>query len=85
MRGIGQSLGISGILSATLIIFVGSTVVLTLLELFRNLAMSCEWNGVPALLSRYTLTVFDTSLAVVSVVVAVILNSPAPEIVYKAF
>jgi len=85
MREIVMALRVPGVLFAFLAIFLAATVVLSILEIIRNWALSIPRGGSPALLSRYTLTVFDTALMVVSLVVVILLNAPVPEIVYKAF
>jgi len=41
--------------------------------------------GSPLVQSRYIRTAWNTALATICVTVIVILNAPAPEIVYKAF
>jgi len=73
------------ILTAFVAIFLAATAILSALEAIRNLASSLSWNHGPLLLSRYSLTVIDTALTVVSLVITVLLNAPAPDIVYKAF
>lgn len=82
---LARSLGPAGVWLSLLAIFIGATLVLSLYEVLRDRALAISWNGSPALLSRYSRTVFDTCLVVVSLVVVVLLNAPAPEIVYKAF
>lgn len=67
------------------LIFVGSTVALALWESARGALLSIEWNGNPVLPSRYARTAWCTVLVLVSLVVMTILNSRAPDIVYKAF
>jgi alginate O-acetyltransferase complex protein AlgI len=39
----------------------------------------------PALTSRYALVVYATAMGLIALVVTVVLNQPAPGIVYKAF
>jgi Tfp pilus assembly protein FimV len=39
----------------------------------------------PILVSRYALVVYASALGLISLVVTVLLNQPAPGIVYKAF
>jgi D-alanyl-lipoteichoic acid acyltransferase DltB (MBOAT superfamily) len=82
---IARSLGPAGVPLSLLVILVGATLMLSLYEVLRDQALAIRWNGSPALLSRYSRIVCDTGLVVVSLVVMVLLNAPAPEIVYKAF
>jgi alginate O-acetyltransferase complex protein AlgI len=84
-REISQALGRSGVFLALLAVFLTATVFLSTFELIRNWALAIRWNGSPVLLSRYALTVFDSALTVVTLVVVILLNAPAPDIVYKAF
>ena len=85
IRGITAGLGVAGTALVFLVIFVCATIVLSLLERIRNHALAVCWNGSPVVLSRYVLTVCDSGLMVISLVVVVLLNAPAPDIVYKAF
>lgn len=80
-----MALRVSGVWLAFLAIFLVATVFLSILEMIHNWGLSITWNGSPILLSRYALTVFDTGLLVVSIVVVVLLSAPAPDIIYKAF
>jgi hypothetical protein len=43
------------------------------------------WGGEPILLSRYTRTVLCTALVVISASATLLLDLPAPHIVYRAF
>lgn len=85
IREIVHILRVPGVLLALLAIFLAATVILSLLELIRSWTLSIQRNGSPVLLSRYALTVLDTALMVVALVVVILLNAPAPDIVYKAF
>lgn len=78
-------LGISNVLLVFLAIFLSGTLFLALFEIIRSRALAVCWNDSPILLSRYALTVYDAGLTVVSLVVVILLNAPAPDIVYKAF
>lgn len=66
-------------------IFVGSSVLLAVWESARAWMLSFEWKSQPFLLSRYVRTVWGTALFVLSVATEMLLNAPAPDIVYKAF
>jgi D-alanyl-lipoteichoic acid acyltransferase DltB (MBOAT superfamily) len=85
IQHIGQMLGGKATFAVWILILFGSTGVLALWEIVREWCLSLEWNGGPLILSRYVRTAWSTALGVVSLAVAVVLNAPAPEIVYKAF
>jgi hypothetical protein len=67
------------------LIFLASTVVLAFWQLVHRTATRILWSGQPVYRSRYVRTVWDTGLAFVLVAVMALLNTPAPDIVYKAF
>ena len=62
-----------------------ATVVLTLWEWLRASLISMKVDGGPVLTSRYARVVYASALGLVIVVMTVLLNQPAPDIVYKAF
>lgn len=62
-----------------------ATTVLSLWEWLRSLLLSIEISHEPLLTSRYARVVYASALALVSIAVTVLLNQPAPDIVYKAF
>ncbi|MDQ2773930.1 MAG: hypothetical protein M3Y57_03225 [Acidobacteriota bacterium] len=66
-------------------IFLGSSILLQAWESARAWMLSFEWQNQPLLLSRYVRTVWGTALVVLAVAIVMLLNAPAPEIVYKAF
>jgi Na+-driven multidrug efflux pump len=66
-------------------IFVGSSVILGLWESAREWLLSFEFERQPILSSRYLRTIWGTALVVIAVAVVMLLNAPAPDIVYKAF
>ena len=68
-----------------LLIFACSTTFLALWELVRARVLAIEWNSEPFVLSRYVRTVWDTGLVFVLLGVMELFNTPAPDIVYKAF
>jgi alginate O-acetyltransferase complex protein AlgI len=73
-------LGVAGIVIVVAAMIVGTGLVLTALEGVR-----VRFNGVAAIRSRYVRTVWTTMLAVTAVTVLMLMASPAPDIVYKAF
>ena len=78
-------LGFRGFALCFVLILVLSTVLLSLSEVLRETLLRWRWNGSAVLDSRYSRTVFDTCMVLASLVVVVLLNAPAPEIIYKAF
>jgi D-alanyl-lipoteichoic acid acyltransferase DltB (MBOAT superfamily) len=68
-----------------LAIFLGATIVLELWERIRMLLLGIHIAGEPLVLSRYTRTVWNTAAAVIAIAVTLLMNAPAPELVYKAF
>ena len=68
-----------------LVVFVGATVILALLEFLRAIALGFKVGGVPVVHSRHVRTAWITVLSVITVTIVVILDSPAPDIVYKTF
>lgn len=72
-------------LAVGLVMWLGSTVVLAMWELLRMELLKIRMAEGPVLTSRYALVVYATTLAAIALVVTVVLNQPAPGIVYKAF
>jgi D-alanyl-lipoteichoic acid acyltransferase DltB (MBOAT superfamily) len=68
-----------------LLIFGGSAVILTAWQYVRGAAQRITFDGDAFFLSRYFRTVWDTGLAFVLIAIMTLLNTPAPDIVYKAF
>jgi hypothetical protein len=60
-------------------------VILALWEWFRVALLSLETSEGPLLTSRYARTVYATAFGLASLVMAVLLKQPAPDIVYKTF
>jgi len=84
LRMIEAALGARMLVAIWLAIFAGSTVLLAAWEEVYQRIVSAPWNGVP-LLSLSLRTAWGTMLLVVIVAVNLLLNQPAPEIVYKSF
>jgi alginate O-acetyltransferase complex protein AlgI len=72
-------------LAVWLAIWLGSTAVLATWEILRAELLKIRTAEGPALTSRYALVVYATTMAMIALVVTVVLNQPAPGIVYKAF
>ena len=62
-----------------------ATVVFTLWEWLRTALLSIKTAEGPVLTSRYALVVYASALGFAALVVTVLLNQPAPDIIYKAF
>jgi alginate O-acetyltransferase complex protein AlgI len=67
------------------LIWLCASVVLALWEWLRERLLSIQIHGNPVLTSRYLKVVFASALALISLVLTLLLNQPAPAIVYKAF
>jgi alginate O-acetyltransferase complex protein AlgI len=80
-----QRTGAGAIVVVWLIIFIGSSIILEAWERLREWLLSFEHDSEPLLLSRYVRTVWNTALVVIAVATVMLMNAPAPEIVYKAF
>ena len=72
-------------LAVWLVIWFGATAVLAMWERLRTELLKIRTAEGPALTSRYALVVYATTMAVIVLLVTVVLNQPAPGIVYKAF
>jgi D-alanyl-lipoteichoic acid acyltransferase DltB (MBOAT superfamily) len=68
-----------------LAIWLAATVVLAIWEWLRTALLSFKTEGEPLLTSRYARVVYASTLGLASVLMAVLLSQPAPDIVYKAF
>ncbi len=82
---VSRDLGLAGVLLVGLAILVGSTLVLEAMEELRAGALAVRWGQAPAIHSRYVRDAWSTVLVTAIVVVSVVLSTPAPDIVYKAF
>jgi D-alanyl-lipoteichoic acid acyltransferase DltB (MBOAT superfamily) len=66
-------------------LFLGATLVLSVWEAVRNYSFRFQMSGEPLVHSRYVRTVLDTAMAVIAIATVMLLNAPAPDLVYKAF
>jgi D-alanyl-lipoteichoic acid acyltransferase DltB (MBOAT superfamily) len=82
---LARSLGAGEIVLVWSAIFVGSSVLLALWEAVRKWVLSFQVDGQPLLLSRYVRTIWSTALVVIALATVLLLNIPAPDIVYKTF
>jgi D-alanyl-lipoteichoic acid acyltransferase DltB (MBOAT superfamily) len=65
-------------------IFAGSTILLAAWEAVRGRVLAAAWTGDP-ILSQCSRTAFSTAMLVITLAVSLLMNQPAPDIVYKAF
>ena len=72
-------------LAVWLVISFGATAALAIWEQLRAILMVLRTAEGPALTSRYARVVYATAMGVIALVITVVLNQPAPGIVYKAF
>jgi D-alanyl-lipoteichoic acid acyltransferase DltB (MBOAT superfamily) len=78
-------LGWSGAAAVSATIFVSATVLLEAWERLRGAIMAVELADHPLVLSRYLRTAWSTGLIVITVGVASLTSTPAPDIIYKNF
>ena len=83
--GIFRSLGPSAILLGFLALFVLATIALAVWVAIFDLSTSITWSAEPVLRSRYFRTMWATALICVVGATIIVMNSPAPTIVYKNF
>jgi alginate O-acetyltransferase complex protein AlgI len=62
-----------------------ATTTLTIWEWFRTAMLTIKVSEEPMVTSRYARVVYATALGLVSLVLTILLNQPAPVIVYKTF
>ncbi len=66
-------------------ILAGSIIVLAVMEALRDAILKVKVGDDAVVRSRYVRTAWNTALVMVTVAVIVLLDSPAPDIVYKTF
>ena len=66
-------------------VWMAATVVLAAWETLRSTLLSIRSAEGPVLTSRYARVVYASALGMIAVVITILLNQPAPDIVYKAF
>jgi D-alanyl-lipoteichoic acid acyltransferase DltB (MBOAT superfamily) len=79
------SLGVGGVALALALLFAGATILLAMLKAAADALTMLEAQGPLLAPTRYARIALYSALAVLLVSVTVILNSPAPHIVYKGF
>jgi alginate O-acetyltransferase complex protein AlgI len=68
-----------------LTMFIGSTIILATWEAVRGRVLAVQCDGSPVVHSQYWRTAQSAAMVVVVLVVTLLMNQSAPEIVYKAF
>jgi D-alanyl-lipoteichoic acid acyltransferase DltB (MBOAT superfamily) len=79
------AIGIAQWLGVWLVIWLCAAVILASWEWLRARLLSIKTAEGPVLTSRYARVVYASALGLVALVITVLLNQPAPDIVYKAF
>jgi len=82
---LAAAMGMPGTMAALVLILTAATFGLALWEAARTTLLKIEWRNQAILRSRYTRTAWCTVLSLITVLIELILQQPAPEIVYKAF
>jgi D-alanyl-lipoteichoic acid acyltransferase DltB (MBOAT superfamily) len=82
---IAHKLGPVAAASLALCMFVGATVALSAWETARSRVLRIQVNRQPVVTSLYARTAWNTAIAVIAIATVMLMNAPAPEIVYKAF
>ena len=72
-------------LAVWIAIWLSATILLAAWEWLRAAILSVQSAGQPVFTNRYALTVYASALFLVAIFITVLLNQPAPGIVYKAF
>jgi len=80
-----SALSIAEWLGVWMAAWLGATGVLAFWEWLRGLLLSIRTSEGPVLLSRYARVVYASALGLAALVITILLNQPAPGIVYKAF
>jgi D-alanyl-lipoteichoic acid acyltransferase DltB (MBOAT superfamily) len=79
------AIGVAQWLGVWLAIWLSATVILASWEWLRARLLSIKIAEGPVLTSRYARVVYASALGLASLVITVLRNQPAPDIVYKAF
>ncbi|MGA9670281.1 MAG: MBOAT family O-acyltransferase [Terracidiphilus sp.] len=82
---VSNAIGVTEWLGVWLAIWLCATAVLALWEALRSALLGVRTTEGPVLAGRYARVVYASALGFASVIITVLLNQPAPDIVYKAF
>jgi alginate O-acetyltransferase complex protein AlgI len=85
LRAVLAGIGLRQWLEVWTAIWLAATVALALWELLRAGLLAIRIFETPVFLSRYARVVYATALGFTSLLMILLLNQPAPDIVYKAF
>jgi D-alanyl-lipoteichoic acid acyltransferase DltB (MBOAT superfamily) len=80
-----KALGVTEWVGVWLAAWLSATAVLAVWEWLRAALLSIEISEGPLLTSRYALVVYATALGLIAIFMTLLLNQPAPSIVYKVF
>jgi hypothetical protein len=83
--GFLRLLGPAGTTAAFLAVFIVATISLAGLKALQDRMKLWNFGEASPVAARYTKIAFATIVAAATISVAVVLNAPAPHIVYKAF
>ena len=83
--GFAYALGPAGLATLWLGLAAGSISVLTVCDYARWAVFKVRYKGSPVIMSRYVRLSWCTALSVVTISMIILLDSPAPDIVYKTF
>jgi len=79
------SLGLTRMLEVWVSIWISATMVLAVWEWLRAVLLSIHVSGTPLILNRYSRVAYTSVVLLITFFLTVLLNQPAPAIVYKAF
>ena len=85
LHGIVAAIGVAPSLGVVLAVWLMATVVLELWEVLRSALLSIRNAEGPVITNRYARVVYAAALGLAAFVMTVLLNQPAPGIVYKVF
>jgi alginate O-acetyltransferase complex protein AlgI len=85
LRSLARTVGLLGISSALLVVAIGASVVLTMLYGVENALIARKSAGRFLAEDIYIRTAWTTALLVLTLSTVLVLNAPAPHIVYKGF
>jgi len=85
LSGFVGDLGIAGSILVLVILVFGWCVGLLLHDIVKQIVLLPTWNGQPVARSRYLRTAWATSMVMVTALMALLMATPAPDVVYKGF
>jgi alginate O-acetyltransferase complex protein AlgI len=85
IRAIVAALSSAQWVAVWILVLLCATITLAFWEWLREVLLSLKIADSPLVLSRYARVVYATTLGLIAFVVTILLNQPAPDIVYKAF